>query len=126
MPRDPFALPPVLDMEWNHQSRSCSRKPDAATVRAEATVFLDMLERHYGKRPLVYTTPDFYWDTALGQLPRTQFWLRSVAAHPSERYPGEGWSFWQYTGTGIVPGFARPVDINAFSGSYAQWEKWIE
>jgi lysozyme len=59
-------------------------------------------------------------------LPRTQFWLRSVAAHPSERYPGEGWSFWQYTGTGIVPGFARPVDINAFSGSYAQWEKWIE
>ncbi|SFL38356.1 lysozyme [Loktanella salsilacus] len=126
VPRDPGALPPVLDMEWNHQSRTCSRKPDAATVRAEATAFLDMLERHYGKRPLVYTTPDFYWDTALGQLPRTQFWLRSVAAHPSERYPGEGWAFWQYTGTGIVPGIARPVDVNAFAGSPAQWAKWIE
>lgn len=126
VPRDPRALPPVLDMEWNHQSKSCKRKPSGPEVRAEATVFLDILERHYGRRPLVYTTPDFYWDTQLGQLPRTQFWLRSVAAHPSERYPGEGWSFWQYTGTGIVPGFARPVDVNAFAGSHAQWEKWIE
>ncbi|MCF7698071.1 glycoside hydrolase family 25 protein [Loktanella sp. M215] len=126
VPRDPSALPPVLDLEWNHQSRSCTRRPSGAEVRAEATLFLDMLERHYGKRPLVYTTPDFYHQTGLGQLPRTQFWLRSVAAHPSERYPGEGWSFWQYTGTGVVPGFARPVDINAFAGSPSQWAKWIE
>lgn len=126
VPRDPNALPPVLDLEWNHQSRSCSRRPSGAEVRAEAVVFLDMLERHYGRRPLVYTTPDFYHQTGLGQLPRTQFWLRSVAAHPAERYPGEGWSFWQYTGTGIVPGIARPVDINAFAGSPAQWAKWIE
>lgn len=126
VPRDPQALPPVLDMEWNHQSRTCKRRPSGAEARAEAVVFLDMLERHYGKRPLVYTTPDFYHDVALGQLPRTQFWLRSVAAHPSERYAGEGWSFWQYTGTGIVPGIARPVDINAFAGSHAQWAKWVE
>jgi len=36
--------------------RTCSASP-MRTVRAEATgVFLDMLERHYGKRPLVYTT----------------------------------------------------------------------
>lgn len=126
VPRDRNALPPVLDMEWNHKSRTCPSRPSAAQVRAEATVFLDLLEQHYGRRPLVYTTPDFYHENGLARLPRTQFWLRSVAAHPSERYIGEGWSFWQYTGTGIVPGIKRPVDINAFAGSVSQWNTWIE
>ncbi|SEN02240.1 lysozyme [Loktanella fryxellensis] len=124
VPRDPQALPPVLDMEWNHLSPTCTRRPPAAQVRADMLTFLDIVERHYGKRPLVYTTPDFYAQNALGQLPRTQFWLRSVAAHPSVRYPGEGWSFWQYSGTGIVPGIARPVDLNAFAGTPQQWAEW--
>ncbi|SEP77644.1 lysozyme [Loktanella sp. DSM 29012] len=126
VPRDRNALPHVLDLEWNHGSQTCRRRPDGATVRAEAQVFMDIIERHYGRRPLVYTTPDIYRDAGLGALPRTQFWLRSVAAHPAITYSGEGWSFWQYTSTGIVPGVARPVDINAFAGSLAEWERWIE
>lgn len=126
VPNDPGALPPVLDMEWNHRSPTCRRQPDGATVRAEAATFLDLLERHYGRRPVIYTTVDFYRDTGIGQLPRTDFWLRSVAGHPAQVYPGANWTFWQYTGTGVVPGFSRPVDINAFAGSPDQWRLWAQ
>ncbi|PIL12439.1 hypothetical protein P775_28460 [Puniceibacterium antarcticum] len=124
VPKDPGALPAVLDMEWNHRSPTCTRRPTGTEVRAEAMIFLDILERHYGRRPLVYTTVDFFQETGIGQLPRTEFWLRSVAAHPREVYPGMLWSFWQYTGTGIVPGIDRPVDINVFAGSLEQWRTW--
>lgn len=118
-------LPPVLDMEWTPFSPTCTRRPPAAEVRAEAEVFLNALERHYGQRPLVYTTPDFYKDTQLGRLPRTEFWLRSVAAHPSETYPGQPWTFWQYSGTGQVPGSTGDTDLNVFGGNKAAWAAWL-
>jgi lysozyme len=124
VPRDPAALPPVLDLEWNHKSPSCRHRPDAATVRAEAARFLDILTAHYGQRPVVYTTVDFYRDTGIGSLPGTEFWLRSVAGHPSTVYPGQRWTFWQYTGTGFVPGISGPVDINVFAGSVDDWRRW--
>jgi lysozyme len=124
VPRDPAALPPVLDLEWNHRSPTCTHRPDAATVRAEAARFLDILTAHYGQRPLVYTTVDFYRDTGIGALSGTEFWLRSVAGHPSMVFPGQSWTFWQYTGTGLVPGIRGPVDINVFEGSGPEWVRW--
>jgi lysozyme len=117
-------LPHVLDMEWNHRSPTCRKRPDGATVRAEADRFLDILERHYGRRPIVYTTVDFWRDTDIGRLPGTDFWLRSVAGHPRETYPGARWTFWQYTGTGAIDGVPGPIDINVFAGSHAAWQSW--
>jgi lysozyme len=125
VPKERGALPPVLDMEWNHKSRTCPARPDAATVRAEMGAFLAIVGRHYGQRPIVYTTPDFYRDNALAGMPGVTFWLRSVAAHPREIYPGQDWAFWQYTGTGAVPGIAGRADINAFAGSAGDWRLWL-
>lgn len=124
VPHVPGDLPPVLDIEWNHQS-SCKRKPDPLTVRSEMARFVNLLGDHYGTLPVIYTTPDFYADNDLGQMHGAEFWLRTVAAHPSERYPGEDWSFWQYTGTGVVPGVGGNVDINAFGGSPESWSRWL-
>jgi lysozyme len=33
--------------------------------------------------------------------------------------------FWQYTGTGIVPGVEGGVDINVFRGSEGAWRRWL-
>ncbi len=124
VPQDASALPHVLDMEWNPHSPTCRIRPDGATVRAEAKRFLDLLETHYGHRPIIYTTVDFYRDTGIGELKRTDFWLRSVADHPSETYPGADWLFWQYSGTGRVPGIEGPVDLNAFRSTPSEWSRW--
>ena len=124
VPRSSSDLPHVLDMEWNHQSRTCRLRPDGATVQAEAKIFLDMLEAHYGRRPVVYTTVDFFRETGISKLRNTEFWLRSVAGHPRTVYPGAFWTFWQYTGTGIVPGISGPVDLNVFRSSPEAWLRW--
>lgn len=124
-PRRPGDLPPALDMEWNHTSPTCRRHPPAAKVRADIRTFTAIVERQYGTRPVIYTTPDFYADNDLGALRGYDFWLRSVAAPPSEAYPQERWTFWQYTGSGVVPGVGGVVDLNAFAGTPAQWKSWL-
>ena len=125
VPKAPGALPPVLDLEWTPTSPTCTLRRDGETIRAEARIFLDLITRHYGQRPMIYTTVDFYADTEIWRLSGVDFWLRSTAAHPDDRYPGQQWSFWQYTATGVIPGIAGPVDINAFAGSKAAWSAWI-
>lgn len=123
--RHPGMLPPVLDLEWNPFSPTCKRRPEPAVVRREARIFLAALEAHYGQRPVVYTTPGFYEDNDLRRLRAVEFWLRSTAKPLRETYPGQRWRFWQYSGTGLVPGFLKEVDLNAFNGSPADWAAWL-
>lgn len=124
VPRSNGALPPVLDMEWNPFSPTCQRRPDAATVRAEMDVWLNFVERHFGQRPIIYTTPGFYKDAGLSAMRDEEFWLRTTAKRPREAYPGQPWRFWQYTATGSLPGTPGDVDINVFNGSAADWAAW--
>ena len=123
VPNDPDALPPVLDVEWNHHSRSCPRKIPRDRALAKMRIMLDSMEAHTGKRPIIYTDITFHRDVLEGELSDYPFWLRSVAAEPHERYANRDWAFWQFTATGRVPGVKGDVDRNAFKGSVADWER---
>jgi lysozyme len=123
VPRDSLALPPVLDMEWNAHSPTCPGRRPAAQVRAEARIFLDAIAQ--GRRPILYTTVDFYADNQLWRLQGVDFWLRSTAKHPSDSFPGQHWLIWQYSATGQVPGIAGDVDLNAFQGSPRAFAAWV-
>jgi lysozyme len=119
------SLPPVLDVEWNPQSPTCRLRPEPEKVRSEMAIFMRMLERHYGQRPIVYTNIEFWEDNGFDQITDEEFWLRSTAGHPSETYPGARWVFWQYSGTGRVPGIGGNVDLNVFAGSVGSWRAWL-
>jgi lysozyme len=126
VPREVGALPPVLDLEWNGESVTCPHRPSAATVRAEAATFLNIVSKHYNQQPIVYTTVDFWHDNELWRLQGMQPWLRAVTKHPSEVYPdARSWTFWQYSGTGLIPGIPEKVDLNAFTGSEGDWAVWL-
>ena len=125
VPKEKGALPPVIDVEYNHQSR-CKKRHSPQVVREKMKAFMDRVERHYGQRPIIYTAPDFYEDNLKGQFKDYPFWLRSVAAHPSKRYPNRtDWVFWQYSGTGLSKGVTGQIDLNVFRGSEADWHKWL-
>ncbi|MEW6631300.1 MAG: GH25 family lysozyme [Pseudomonadota bacterium] len=124
VPKVDGALPPVIDVEWNGDS-SCKRRPSRETVLEKMQVFMDKLERHYGQRPIIYTSPDFYRDNLRGAFPDYPFWLRAVAAHPSKVYPGRKWVFWQYSGSGLSHGVTGRIDLNVFHGDERQWRSWL-
>jgi lysozyme len=119
-------LPPVLDMEWNPFSPTCAHvRPPAAEVQDQMRRWLAVIEAHYGQRPVIYTTPEFYRQNRLGEFRGYDFWLRSTARNPAQVYPDERWSFWQYSATGRVDGIAGDVDLNLFAGNRAQWQSWV-
>jgi lysozyme len=123
VPKVEGALPPVIDVEWNGESR-CKRRPSPAKVIEKMQVFMDKLEQHYGQRPIIYTAPDFYRDNLRGAFLDYPFWLRSVAAHPSKVYPGRKWVFWQYSGSGLSHGVRGRIDLNVFNGNESTWRRW--
>jgi len=123
VPKMDGALPPVIDVEWNGDS-SCQRRPSREKVLEKMQVFMDKLERHYGQRPIIYTSPDFYRDNLQGAFLDYPFWLRAVARHPSKVYPGRKWLFWQYSGSGLSHGVTGRIDLNVFHGDERQWRAW--
>ena len=125
VPKAAVRLPPVLDVEWNPSSPTCKLRPDKATVKAEMKRFMDRLEAHYGKRPIIYTSVDFHRDNLEGAFQDYHFWVRAVAQHPQEIYPARRWAFWQYTSTGVVPGIKGETDINVFAGTEKNWQNWV-
>lgn len=125
VPRAPGALPPVLDIEWTPFSPTCTQRPPQAELLREAQAFIETVAAHYGQRPIVYASPDIFHDRELWRLRGVEFWLRSVADHPASVYPGRRWTFWQYSGTGLIPGIAGEADLNVFSGSEAEWLAWL-
>lgn len=125
VPREPGALPPVIDVEYNGES-SCKRRLSPERVREKMQVFMDKLEAHYGQRPIIYTAPDFYADNLQGAFQKYPFWLRAVAQHPSKVYPNRKWLFWQYSGSGLSHGVDGKIDLNVFHGSEDQWHDWLE
>tara|TARA_R110002072_G_scaffold85859_11_gene194114 strand:+ start:617 stop:1405 length:789 start_codon:yes stop_codon:yes gene_type:complete len=119
-------LPPVLDMEWNPFSPTCATvRPPGNEVRDQMRRWLNIVTAHYGQKPIIYTTPKFYSENDLGRVNGYEFWLRSTAEPPSKTFPGQRWTFWQYSSTGIIPGIVGEVDLNVYSGTRAQWTEWV-
>jgi len=127
VPAERDALPPVLDVEATPTSRTCKRTLYRDEVLADMRKMLEEMERHYGKKPIIYSSVDFYQSIlhsdALSEYP---IWVRSTKYHPTVRYGSRKWTFWQYRSDGSVPGIPGSVDQNTFHGTHEQWEAWLK
>ncbi len=122
VPVERDALPPVLDVEATPTSQSCKRHLERGAALREMRAMLQEMERHYGKKPVIYSTVDFY-EAILSnnELSEYPIWVRSTKHSPHVRYGDRKWSFWQYQSDGKVPGIRGNVDRNAFAGSPQQF-----
>ena len=126
VPADPGAMPPVLDVEWNGESKLCPHKVSRDQALSMIRTMLRAMEEHTGKRPIIYTDITFHNEVLEGELADYPHWVRSTAAEPQERYNDRRWTMWQYTTTGRVPGIKGDVDRNAFFGSEGDWMSFLE
>src|SRR6516225_2895282 len=126
-PVEDDALPPVLDAEATPTSPTCHRHLTQEGAITDMQIMLQEMERHYGKRPIIYTTVDFYQailsDGALMEYP---IWVRSTKHHPAVKFGSRAWHFWQYQSDGRVPGIGGKVDKDAFYGTKKQWDAFLK
>ena len=103
VPRDPNALPPVVDLEFG----ACRRRPDRAVVQRELLTFVDQVERELGHRVVLYVMRDFAEVYPIpGSLDRDR-WERRLF-----RRPDRPWTMWQVSPVARVDGVSKPVDLN--------------
>jgi lysozyme len=125
-PVEDDALPPVLDVEATPTSPTCRRHVAQDEAIADMQVMLQEMERHYRKRPIIYTTLDFYEaNLSNGALMDYPIWVRSTKHHPAVKYGSRAWHFWQYQSDGRVPGIGGDVDKDAFYGTKEQWDAFL-
>ena len=106
---EPGDLPPVLDVEKiGNLSKS--------ELRRNVKRWLDIVEKEYGVKPILYTGYKFktsYLNDSLFQ--QYPYWIAHYYVDRL-RYKGP-WSFWQHTDRGRVDGIKGDVDVNIFNGT---------
>lgn len=104
-------LPPVLDVETKGMYTK-------EKLQTEVLKWLDIVEKHYGVPPILYTSHKFrttYLDDK--RFNRYHYWIAHYYVDKLT-YNGE-WKFWQHTDVGKLDGIKGYVDVNIFNGSYA-------
>lgn len=117
VPRDPEALPPVIDLEFGG---NCQLRRSADEVRADVARLSEALARATGKTPVLYVTGQAYWAFVQHSDLHLPLWFRSIWQEPAE----PPWLFWQFANREQVDGITGPVDMNVFAGDEAAFE-WL-
>lgn len=117
VPKDPDSLPHVVDAE--HMG-PCKGVDPIVDMAQSISAFLDIVEDHYGKRPIIYTTREFHDAFLKGTLHAERFWIRSLFLPPRVRT--ENWLFWQHHNNGRRKGVTGPIDLNVFRGSREEFD----
>ena len=100
---------------------------DPVSLSSWAQTWLSQVTAATGVRPIIYTNPKF-WSTSMANTDwfarngYSVLWIAhwtkaSQPAVPAGGWAGNGWSFWQYSSAGTVPGISGPVDLDRFNGS---------
>lgn len=121
-------LPAVLDIETRNGI------PFQALVDGCKT-WLDIVERHFNHRPIIYTRAFFWKDNMRvnGQFPvwsgTYPMWVAHYTSAAQPLVPAgwdNRWDFWQFTESGRVPGIRGNCDINYFNGMPDELYVWAD
>lgn len=127
-------MPPCLDIEWNFVRKGKEFAKDAkgknidswsshdsAEIVRRAKIWLDLVEKATGKRPVIYTNAT-WWRERIGadvQLSSYKLWISDYSSaslnQEAPRIPKDfKWAMWQMTDTGRIEaaGLVKGLDTN--------------
>jgi lysozyme len=116
VPNEKDILPPVIDLEYGGNSQKRPLKKD---FQKELKVFIELIEKHYSKKPIFYVTYEFYEDYIYPDFNDYQIWIRDIFSKPNSKKV-DNWLFWQYSNRGKIEGINGFVDLNVFCGDINQ------
>jgi lysozyme len=105
-------LPPVVDIE---NVGNCKYKGTIPDLVYQIREYLNMIEREFSCKPVLYTTPDLYNIFLSKFFDDYPVWIRSIGRSPSLT-DNKKWLFWQ-ADVRMIPGVSKNVDINFFRGT---------
>lgn len=99
-------LIPVLDIEGHHVGRLYMARVDK---------LLELMEKEYGVKPMIYTSEKLYREHLSGKKYRKyHIFIANYRGYPRARF-----TLWQYTETGHISGIKGCVDISKFNRNHS-------
>ena len=80
--------------------------------------FLDLVERHYRQKPLIYTGANFYDRYLRGKIDEYKIMIAQYTAREPRLKDDRDITMWQYTGKGRLNGIKGYVDKSRFMGRH--------
>ncbi len=111
---DAIDMPPVVDIEYYGDKQT--NKPTEEECEEILRPLLELLEEHYGEKPIIYTTLPVYNRYIKENFSDYPLWIRNVFCEPQLI----DWKFWQYSDKGELYGFKgeeKYIDLNVYNGS---------
>lgn len=102
-------LAPILDIE-----KMPKRKSNEKLIE-DLKVWLKIVEKAYGKKPILYTYYHYYKDYLADDFQDYPLWLANYNDVPTPS-PDAKWDMWQFSEKGIVYGINTKVDLNVYNG----------
>ncbi len=97
-------LPPILDVETMHEG--CTKQ----VLNDRVLVWLKTVEKHYGRKPIVYTPDSFARDILSPEI--TKNYPLWIARYNDEGPRVKTWSMWQFTDKAVLYGVSGYVDLS--------------
>lgn len=122
VPYEQDALPIVIDLEFGG---NCSREMSEVDLAKEVTDFVHEAQITFSSQPIFYVTSEFfdrYLKDHAQLFPPHTLWLRNIFLEPQQS-ACERWTIWQFANRGRLDGITGPVDLNAFCGGQADFER---
>ena len=110
-------LPPVLDVE---QMNGVS----VSTLQQRVAEWLQMVEKVYHVKPIIYTNANFYERNLAGRFDEYPLWVAHYLVKDKPRIKRK-WHFWQHSETGRVNGINARVDFNVFNGDSTDFRELL-
>ena len=97
-------LSPVLDIETMH--RGCTKD----TLNQRALTWLKAVEKHYGRRPVIYTSDRFALDILSSDI--TEHYPLWIARYGGKTPDSPACTMWQFTDRAVIHGIRGYVDLS--------------
>ncbi len=112
VPNSPDNLPPTIDLEFGG---NCKTDKSKERILKEVNDFLEAIERHYSKKPILYVTHEFYDDYLKNTFTDYPLWIRDIFRKP-KLADERDWHIWQFANRGHLDGIDMYVDLNVLNG----------
>ncbi len=121
VPKNVKSMPHAIDLEY---IGNCKTEKSKEQIIREISDYINAIQKHYGKPPIIYTTKKFHNHFLINQLMETNIWIRNLLYNP-QLPDNRKWIIWQYSNQGRIIGIQKNVDLNAFNGDEKKFTAFI-
>lgn len=108
-------LPPILDIEKLPKNQSIPK------LKEGLQNWLNIVEKHYGVKPIIYTSQKYFEDFLQVDFPRYKFWIANY--NPWVKSIPEASIMWQFSEKAQLHGINEWVDLNVFKGDIVELKR---